>query len=1004
MKNCFNKLLTIALLSVFPAGNIAAEIVSKLAKKPLFSTARLYSGNVETELLGARYSTPLKMTPSDFTSQLPNALGFINGYSYVKEEQSTDKVGNTRHSFQPAYMGIPLANNRVLVHTNSQGIVAVTGSFTNTGNIDITPAITRDAAFQIALSSIGAESWMWEDAEMETWLKEKEQDQEATFYPEGKLVITGGREQISPANSRLAWEFRIFSRKPLFEEDIFIDAQTGEVLNRIPRVYFEDVPSQGESSYNGVVSFTSDSLSTGFYVLREQSRGGGIRTLDLLNTDNFAGAADFEDSDNFFDDPRAHAGVSVHWASEGTYDYFLNKHGRDSFDGQGTIVTGYVHAFSEWNNAQWLGGLNAMRFGDGDGLLFNELVSVDVVSHEFTHGVTQYTGGLIYQDESGALNESFSDIFGAVVEFEMLGAANGNWLIGEDVMANGNPSLRSMESPNAAGDPDTYFGDFWAPLGGSDNGGVHSNSGVQNFWFYLLTEGGSGVNDNGDSYSVSGLGMDAAAAIAYRNLATYLTPSSGFNDARLGSILSAIDLYGDGSAEFNAVIDAWNAVGVYYPSLNAQIGAPRTVDFLTEVGESGVQTIYIVNQGLDTLMVTDISVTSGSNFSLFNTPPLPSSLPELLDSLEVNVVFTPTQEGIVNGAIEISTNDPITPVFTVSIEGDGYIVQAIQEGILYASGGRLSGGQLFTVDQYNGTATAVDSSGISAFAGLDIRPSNGELFGVFNAGSTTDIYRVSATTGRAFEHVTFDVGNVQGIAFDNNDDLYVINFTVGLLYKVNPDDGSSSLIAPTGVRLVAGMAINPLDGQLWAISANGILYQIDKSSGASTMVGPTGLNRANEIVFDGEGKLYGIDGYDTDPAILVELDPATALASVIGPMGFDDITGLAARGIITGLGDGTSETTALPTAFQLHANYPNPFNPSTQIRYDLPQNSSVKLQIFNSLGQLVRTLVSEEQSAGFKTVEWDGRNQSGTISGSGIYLYRLETDGFVQTRKMILLK
>ena len=328
----------------------------------------------------------------------------------------------------------------------------------------------------------------------------------------------------------------------------------------------------------------------------------------------------------------------------------------------------------------------------------------------------------------------------------------------------------------------------------------------------------------------------------------------------------------------------------------------------------------------------------------------------------------------------------------------------IREGTLYASGGILAGGQLFTVDQNSGMATVIDSSGISAFSGIDIRPSSGELYGLFDAGNATEIYRISATTGRAFYHATFGVGDVQGIAFDLNDNMYAVNFTIGQLYKVNPDSGSASLVAPTGVRLVTGMSVNPLDGQLWAISANGFLYKINKTSGASTMVGPTGLNRASEIAFDQEGKLYGIVGYDTDPAVLVKLDPATAQATEIGPIGFDDISGLAARGIITGLGVESAETTTLPTAFKLHANYPNPFNPSTQISYDLPQASNVRLQIFNALGQLVRTLVSEEQAAGFKTIEWDGRTRSGTISGSGIYLYRLETDGFVKTRKMMLLK
>ena len=122
-------------------------------------------------------------------------------------------------------------------------------------------------------------------------------------------------------------------------------------------------------------------------------------------------------------------------------------------------------------------------------------------------------------------------------------------------------AIRSISNPNAYSQPDTYYGDSWYS-GSGDNGGVHYNSGVQNFWFYLLSVGGSGTNDNGDSYSVTQIGMDAAAAVAYRNLTVYLSSSSQYDDARAGAIQSAIDLYGAGSTEVIAVTNAWYAVGV----------------------------------------------------------------------------------------------------------------------------------------------------------------------------------------------------------------------------------------------------------------------------------------------------------------------------------------------------------------------------------------------------------------------------------------------------------
>jgi len=205
-----------------------------------------------------------------------------------------------------------------------------------------------------------------------------------------------------------------------------------------------------------------------------------------------------------------------------------------------------------------------LQFGDGDGVNYTSFTSPDIVAHEYTHGVTDFTANLKYYNEHGALNESFSDIFGEVAERYMRGT--NDWIIGADFVINPNfNGIRNMSNPKdetmTTEQPDTYLGVNWK-TGFNDNGGVHTNSGVQNYWFYLLAEGGSGVNDNGDAYTVDGIGIDKAAAIAYRNLAVYLTPTSEYADARTGAILAAEDLYGVGSDEALQTEAAWYAVGI----------------------------------------------------------------------------------------------------------------------------------------------------------------------------------------------------------------------------------------------------------------------------------------------------------------------------------------------------------------------------------------------------------------------------------------------------------
>jgi len=194
------------------------------------------------------------------------------------------------------------------------------------------------------------------------------------------------------------------------------------------------------------------------------------------------------------------------------------------------------------------------------------LTALDICAHEFGHGIDQHESNLTYQNESGALDEGLADIWGAVIE-NWAASEKDHWLIGEEI---GGP-LRSMSNPSsltynlgagATGTyPDTYNGIGYY-TGSLDAGGVHINSSVLNFWFFLLSDGGAGTNDNGNAYSVLGIGINSAARIVYRTETNYLTSSSTFASGRTGSIQAAIDLFGANSCEVIAVTNAWYAVGV----------------------------------------------------------------------------------------------------------------------------------------------------------------------------------------------------------------------------------------------------------------------------------------------------------------------------------------------------------------------------------------------------------------------------------------------------------
>lgn len=247
-----------------------------------------------------------------------------------------------------------------------------------------------------------------------------------------------------------------------------------------------------------------------------------------------------------------------------SYNWYLNLFNRDSFNNQGATLVSSVHVGSNYVNAYW--NTSQLAFGDGDNQQSAPLANaLDVTAHELTHAVTQYSSGLVYQNESGALNEAWSDIFGAVIEArERLGATGYNsntWKIGEDVWTPyiAGDALRYMDDPVRDNSSKDYY-----PLryqGGADNGGVHWNSGIANLAFKLTVTGGTHPRGR-NNVQVGSIGIDKARQIYYRAGVLYLRPNSTFEQARAATAQAAQDLYGRCNAEYVAVERAWDAVAV----------------------------------------------------------------------------------------------------------------------------------------------------------------------------------------------------------------------------------------------------------------------------------------------------------------------------------------------------------------------------------------------------------------------------------------------------------
>lgn len=418
-----------------------------------------------------------------------------------------DPSGGVHVRFNQEINGMTVEAAAMVLHTYADGTAhAVNGEFVNGKDVESEPTVLPDQAMAMAIAQTGIKGV------------------QCTGKPE--LCVVHGMDGIGHLAYKCTIEYdKDTPTGPVPQRDIlYSDATNGNEVQRIPTIYAaRDLETKdcNQKTFNcRVVSTSPNPIST------------GDEAIDSAH--NFAIA---------------------------TYDYYWNNHGRDSIDDAGMTLISRVHYSRNYNNAFWDG--TQMTYGDGDGVTFVPLSQdADVVAHELTHGVTERTSGLIYQNESGALNEALSDIFGAMVDRQEGAEGADIWYVGEDITPNAN-GIRNMACPSCDGYDDyDYYPTRYTGTG--DNGGVHINSGIANLAFVLLANGGtnngqhpvSNVHEANGGVTVPTIGFDAAADIFYAANVNCLTPSSNFAAARY----CTADVHGGANAA--AVHLAWDAVGV----------------------------------------------------------------------------------------------------------------------------------------------------------------------------------------------------------------------------------------------------------------------------------------------------------------------------------------------------------------------------------------------------------------------------------------------------------
>ncbi len=523
---------------------------------------------------------------NNFLLELGTALGLRNASEeLVLTDSQTDPLGHTHYLLRQQWNGIEVFGAEVKLHEKEGRWYLFQGRYYPSPiTVETEPALNAQQAIDIAVADL---------SRLETVREMTALEKRLTAYqgPQARLVIYHFFDD--PLQSRLAWLIELVPN-PAGRYSYFVDAKTGQILHFMDQICHlthnlthsggggqpsnEAVqpalptmpPPDGPAIANAVdlhgVTRTIHTYekSNKFYMI-DASRTmfkpaqsslpddavGVIITLDALNTapgtNNFQ-VAHVTSSNNSWNNPKA---VSAHYNAAKAYEYYKNTFGRESINGQGGNIISLINVVdtdgSQMDNAFWNGA--AMFYGNGNqGYIAPLCKSLDVAGHEMTHGVIDATAKLIYQNESGALNESFADVFGAMVDRD-------DWRLGEEVV---NPivfpsgALRDLSNPHNGGNGLNDNG--WQPAhfnerytGSADNGGVHINSGITNRAYYLFATN-------------SAVGKEKAEQVYYRALNQYLFKSAKFIDCRIAVIQAATDLYGASVA--NAAAAAFDAVGI----------------------------------------------------------------------------------------------------------------------------------------------------------------------------------------------------------------------------------------------------------------------------------------------------------------------------------------------------------------------------------------------------------------------------------------------------------
>jgi bacillolysin len=446
--------------------------------------------------------------------------------------QDDPQSGMKHNRFQQYHAGLEVVGGEIIQHAKNGVLQEIDGEYYMIPALDLRPGLSGEQAadfFRRGLDQAGLA---------------QAGKSELVIYP------------VSDDDCRLAF------RVNLVQEGVtdvvgIIDARSGEVLLRYSNIQNDSLTIGTGIGCHGESLKLSTNFKDGKYWLMDEAKNRPINQYTFFKVANQV----LTDSDNSWDQDRPSNNVHAYMGL--TYHYYYQVHGRKGVDDNNLPIKAIVHYPGGTDNAFWSSSTRMMYFLDPGRGNYQTAAALDVIAHEFSHGVTQFTSNLIYANESGALNEAFSDIMGTAVEFQWqkpgAGFSQADYYMGEDIYTNYGYALRNLVNPNSGGLPCHLTQKKNLPNNAAgDWGGVHSNCTIYGHAYYLLANGGTNPVS---SIAVTGIGVDKATKIYYMAFTSYLTPGSKFVDAANAILKAATALYGAASNEMQQAIKSMQAIG-----------------------------------------------------------------------------------------------------------------------------------------------------------------------------------------------------------------------------------------------------------------------------------------------------------------------------------------------------------------------------------------------------------------------------------------------------------